>query len=280
MILYAGLAQSRHAGLDAETAFTTIAILSMVIHPANMIMTIVPRLVATFASFERVQSYLLEDPHLDQRKAFPDRSSSQLHHGPSAAAINLRQVTIQADGASEPALDNVTLEIKQSQIAACAGPTGAGKSLLAKTMLGEVYPRHGTVTIASRRIGYCDQTPWLPNGSMRDVICNFADRVDESQYEEAITSSCLVHDLSQLSMGDKTEIGSRGLNLSGGQRQRMVWLVQFCTCDRLCLQWFRLQHTLRTAPKIPVIATTTTTTDCYSGHCPHAVCWVRYSSPR
>lgn len=97
--------------------------------------------------------------------------SSQLHHEPSAAAINLRQVTIQADGASEPTLDNVTLDIKQSQIAACAGPTGAGKSLLAKTMLGEVYSRHGTVTIASRRIGYCDQTPWLPNGSIRDVIC-------------------------------------------------------------------------------------------------------------
>lgn len=60
--------------------------------------------------------------------------------------------------------------------------------------------------------------------------------MDESQYEEAITSSCLVHDLSQLPMGDKTEIGSRGLNLSGGQRQRMaIARMLYAGCDIVVL---------------------------------------------
>lgn len=222
MILYGVLSQSHHSTIDAETAFTTIAVLSMVIHPANMIMTIIPRVVATFASFERLQNYLLEAPRQDQRVVLEDKPERLLPHGNTAAAISLEEVTVEADKTSAPALDRVTLEVERSSLVICAGPTGAGKTVLAKAILGEVAISHGTIKTASRRIGYCDQTPWLPNGSIRDVICNFATHVDENRYHSVVSSSCLVHDLNQLPMGDSTEIGSRGLNLSGGQKQRMV----------------------------------------------------------
>lgn len=54
-------------GLDTETAFTAVAILGMVTHPANMVMTIVPRIVAAFASFERVQAFLTDESRSDER---------------------------------------------------------------------------------------------------------------------------------------------------------------------------------------------------------------------
>ncbi|KJK75094.1 hypothetical protein H634G_09729 [Metarhizium anisopliae BRIP 53293] len=213
MILYRVLSQSHHSTIDAETAFTTIAVLSMVIHPANMIMTIIPRVVATFASFERLQNYLLEAPRQDQRVVLEDKPERLLPHGNTAAAISLEEVTVEADKTSAPALDRVTLEVERSSLVICAGPTGAGKTVLAKAILGEVAISHGTVKTASRRIGYCDQTPWLPNGSIRDVIY-----------------------LNQLPMGDSTEIGSRGLNLSGGQKQRMALArMLYDECDIVIL---------------------------------------------
>lgn len=222
MMLYGALSYSKHSTIDAETAFTTIAVLSMVIHPANMIMTIIPRIVACFASFERIQTYLLEAPRCDQRVDLPDTSRLPACPSHATVAVCLEEVTVQADKTSELALDRVNMEIARSTIVVCTGPTGSGKTVLAKVLLGEVAPSQGTIKIALKRIGYCDQTPWLPNGTIRDVICNFADHIDENRYQSSIASSCLVHDLNQLPMGDRTEIGSRGLNLSGGQRQRMV----------------------------------------------------------
>ncbi|KAK2590797.1 hypothetical protein QQS21_011518 [Conoideocrella luteorostrata] len=235
MILYAILARSRNSRLDPETAFTTVAILSTVIHPANMIMTIFPRIIATIASCERIQCYLLEAPHIDQRTTQDSSKITTVPNHPNAA-ISLRGVTIQADARSEVALNNVSLDIKHSQIAVCAGPTGAGKSLLARVLLGEGNSRQGMIMVRSRKVGYCDQSPWLPNGSIQNVICNFATRLDKSRYEEAVFTSCLVHDMEQLPLGDKTEIGSRGLNLSGGQRQRIaIARMLYAKCDIVVL---------------------------------------------
>lgn len=123
MILYRVLSQSHHSTIDAETAFTTIAVLSMVIHPANMIMTIIPRVVATFASFERLQNYLLEAPRQDQRVVLEDKPERLLPHGNTAAAISLEEVTVEADKTSAPALDRVTLEVERSSLVICAGPS-------------------------------------------------------------------------------------------------------------------------------------------------------------
>jgi ABC-type multidrug transport system fused ATPase/permease subunit len=46
--------------------------------------------------------------------------------------------------------------------------------------------------------------------------------VDQVLYEEALRTCCLDYDLQRLPKGDKTVVGSRGVNLSGGQRQRLV----------------------------------------------------------
>lgn len=68
IVLFAVLARVQDdKRLDTKTAFTAVAILGMVTHPANMVMTIVPRIVACFASFERIQSFLLDEGRTDDR---------------------------------------------------------------------------------------------------------------------------------------------------------------------------------------------------------------------
>jgi ATP-binding cassette, subfamily C (CFTR/MRP), member 1 len=223
MILYSTLfggVGRRFGSLDAETAFTTVAILTMVIHPANMVMTIVPRAIACSASVERVQSYLLRSTREDQRTLLHSQASDS--SADLRSAIRLQRVKVGACQGPRSVLDNVSLDIKKGWLTACYGAVGSGKSILAKAILGEVPLKSGTVEVASKNIGYCSQAPWLPGGTIHDVICGFAPEGDPARYEEAIRLCCLRYDLEALPDGDQTIVGSRGMNLSGGQRQRVV----------------------------------------------------------
>lgn len=218
--------------LDTETAFTTMAILSMVTHPANMVMTIVPRAVAAFAGFERIQAFLLRPSLQANRGTLPKTTLNKLsqdqasgHVTKSSPAIQIRQLRI---GHKHLVLENINLEVAAGSLAIISGPTGSGKSTLLRAILGELVPAHGTVSLSTRQIAYCAQRPWLPSGTIKEVIYGATDiygttdQDREKWYHEVTNMCCLTHDFDSLSDGDQTQIGSRGLNLSGGQRQRVV----------------------------------------------------------
>ena len=210
-------------GLDTETVFTTTALLSMVTHPANMVMTIIPRAVASLANFERVQRYLLESSRSDQRQVFPGGSASHFidDQGP---AVLLQRVTIQPDHKLPPIFQDVDLKIGKGAIVMCSGRVGAGKTTLARAILGEVSPSGGTISISIRRGGLCSQVPWLPSITIKDVIRGSSPiHDDDDRWYETIVDACgLRNDFANMLEGNSTQIGSRGLNLSGGQRQRLV----------------------------------------------------------
>ncbi|MAD84911.1 MAG: hypothetical protein CL912_18285 [Deltaproteobacteria bacterium] len=217
-----------HKGLDVETIFTTTALLSMVTHPANMVMTIIPRAVASLANFERVQTYLLVSPRSDQRQVFPGGSTNQAIGG-QARAVLLQNVTIQPDSKMTPILQDVDLEIGRGAIVMCSGRVGTGKTMLVGAILGEVSPSRGTVSMFTKRVGLCTQVPWLPSGTIKDVIRGSSpNRDDDDRWYEIIVDTCgLRNDFENMSEGDSTQVGSRGLNLSGGQRQRLVSFEPF-----------------------------------------------------
>lgn len=244
LVIYAVVAVARGGKLDTEIAFTTVAILSMVTHPANMVMTIVPRAVAAFAGFERIQTFLLRQSSKDDRGTLPwpgtspmDAASGQLTKpGP---AVHIRHLVI---GDKQPVLRNVDIEVPAGSFTIISGPTGSGKSTLLRAILGEISPSHGSISLSTRRVAYCAQRPWLPNGTIRDVIFGAANvheasmQESEAWYREVTDICCLAHDFDSLPAGDQTRIGSRGLNLSGGQRQRVVLArALFARCGILLL---------------------------------------------
>ncbi|KAI0381939.1 ABC transporter [Hypomontagnella monticulosa] len=224
LVLYAILARLRGGALDTETAFTSIAILIMITHPANMVMTIVPRVVASFASFERIQSFLLEPPREDHRLIRPEVSHTSEAADNTTGAPCCLTVESLCVGQTRRVLDNINLTVRQGSINIISGPTAAGKTLLARSILSEVSSV-GTIAISSKRIAYCSQLPWLPNGSIRQIVTDFAtDSIanDPSWYDTVINDCCLAKDIQELPNRDETIIGSRGINLSGGQRQRLA----------------------------------------------------------
>lgn len=70
------------------------------------------------------------------------------------------------------------------------------------------------------RTAYVGQSAWIQNATIKDSIL-FGKELDEGKYLETIRVCSLTQDLAQMTFGDKTEIGERGINLSGGQKQRI-----------------------------------------------------------
>ncbi|KAJ8131478.1 hypothetical protein O1611_g2147 [Lasiodiplodia mahajangana] len=228
LVIFAVISGLRGHDLGTETAFTTVAILLMITHPANMIMTIVPRAVASLAGFERIQAFLLR-PYLQASrgmlaKTSLDKISYDLNSNDSVSpgpAIQLKQLKI---GDENAILENVSLDVARGSLIVLSGATGSGKSTLLRAILGEVVPTQGSVSLSTQRVAYCSQRPWLPGGTIREVIYGSTSLIHdyETRYQEVVELCCLTHDFDTLPDGDQTQIGSRGLNLSGGQRQRVA----------------------------------------------------------
>ncbi|PYH87605.1 P-loop containing nucleoside triphosphate hydrolase protein [Aspergillus ellipticus CBS 707.79] len=234
LAIYAIQARLRgQGGLDTNTAFTAIAIITLVTQPMIVMMTQAPSLVSAIAGFGRIQEYLLSSSFEDNRliavnegpwsaklTGTPDDCSSQ--DGP--LAIEVQGATIRPAPDAEPVLKNIDLSIQEGSLVFCVGAVGTGKTTLAKAILGELSPDFGVVKTSSHTIGYCAQSAWLTNGTVQQLICGPAgiNSVDEQWYKKVVYACDLIDDIQRMPKGDQTVIGSGGVILSGGQRQRVA----------------------------------------------------------
>ncbi|TPJ32739.1 type I secretion system permease/ATPase [Mesorhizobium sp. B2-6-5] len=137
-----------------------------------------------------------------------------------------------ADGAM-PLIKRVTFEVPAGQTVAIVGPSQAGKSTLARLIVGAIQPRSGAIRLdggdirnwdpeeLGRHIGYLPQDVELFPGTIAQNIARFEpDASDEKLVQAARKAQ--VH---ELIMGQRngysTVIGPAGVRLSGGERQRI-----------------------------------------------------------
>lgn len=146
--------------------------------------------------------------------------------------IDLESIVIVPPGAKAPSLRAVSLSIKAGETVGVIGPSAAGKSSLARAILG-VWPLHsGKVRIDNAEIshydrsvlgtfvGYLPQDIELFDGTITENIARYKESGSELVIEAAIVAG--VHEMIlQLPQGYDTPIGPGGVALSGGQRQRI-----------------------------------------------------------
>ncbi|MGE5378159.1 MAG: ABC transporter ATP-binding protein [Bacteroidota bacterium] len=150
-------------------------------------------------------------------------------------SIQLQSVVFRYPKATQPALENISLEIPAGSFVAVTGPVGCGKSALLRAILG-IYPLEaGQILLDGRildqfnaderaaRIGYLPQDPYLFSGSISE---NIAFGENETAIAERITHAAhiaaLEPDLQTFFRGIETQIGELGVRVSGGQRQRIA----------------------------------------------------------
>jgi PrtD family type I secretion system ABC transporter len=146
--------------------------------------------------------------------------------------LHVEKVMAVPPGARVPALKGVSFAINAGDSLGIIGPSAAGKSTLARCLVG-VWPSHsGTVRLdgadvftwnreeVGPYIGYLPQDVELFEGSVKDNIARFG----EVNADAVVTAAkrAGVHEMVlRLPMGYDTVIGPAGGGLSGGQRQRI-----------------------------------------------------------
>lgn len=175
----------------------------------------------------RVQYQRLNDT-LEKLNAEPERMSLPDPEG----HVQVENLVVAPPGAKAPVLRNISFVTPAGSIVGIVGPSAAGKSTLARALLGIWVPLQGVVRLDGADIstwdkqklgphlGYLPQDIELFEGSISDNIARFA-KVDPGQVVLAARIAGVHEMILQLPDGYDTVIGSEGLNLSGGQRQRI-----------------------------------------------------------
>ncbi|RYP06754.1 hypothetical protein DL764_002951 [Monosporascus ibericus] len=218
--------------LDAARMFTSLAYLLLLTNPLSQIFQYIPQLLSGLACLGQIQAFLECETRHDFRKVLADMRWNSEKTGadtvaPFESELDFAHPVVIKNGnfgweADKFALRNLNTRVSKSSLTIIVGPVGSGKSTLCKALLGEIPFSEGSVALSTRfpHVGYCDQTAFLSNGSVRDNIVGFSPFNNE-RYTEAIEAAALGLDLDTLPQGDRTNVGSDGITLSGGQKQRV-----------------------------------------------------------
>lgn len=185
---------------------------------------------ALASDFPDVDEMAVVDPELRTRVVEGVRNG----HSGFTPSIRLSGVTLYYPGADTAAISDLSLRVDPGESCALVGPTGAGKSTIADTILGVLTPDQGSVTVsgmnptlATQRwpgaFAYVPQDIAVLDGTIRDNVALGLPReiVDDSLVWEALNRAHLASMVRDERDGLDTIVGENGVRLSGGQRQRL-----------------------------------------------------------
>lgn len=153
---------------------------------------------------------------------------------PFEGRIELRNVSYRYSPTDPLVLDDINLVVEPGELIAITGPSGGGKTTLAKVLLSLIEPDEGELLIDGKplhKFGYRNfrehiaavlQEDSLFVGSLADNIALFDDEPEMERIQAAARAAALHDDIAAMPMGYDTLIGDMGSALSGGQKQRLL----------------------------------------------------------
>ncbi|QRY65511.1 type I secretion system permease/ATPase (plasmid) [Ensifer sp. PDNC004] len=223
----------------AALATGSILVMKQEISPGAMMATtiLVGRLLAPFdsmienwrqwvlaiASWRRIETALNQD--LAVRQTMPQPRTQ--------GDLVVDKLVYAAPGLDVPIIKGVSFSLSPGEVLGIVGPSAAGKSTLARLLVGIQKPTTGGVFLDGNNVylwerasfgqmtGYLPQSVSLLEGTIRDNIA----RMEEGEPQKVLEAARLadVHDMiGRLPLGYDTPVGDGHLTLSGGQRQRIA----------------------------------------------------------
>ncbi len=163
---------------------------------------------------------------------------------PIQGAIAFDHLTFGYDPA-QPVIDDVSLSIAPGETVAFVGPTGAGKSTLAKLVTRFYDPTAGRVLIDGydlrdvtmfslrSQLGVVPQEPFLFAGTIGDNIAFARPSATDAEIHEAVDKVGLSDVIGRMPNGLDTVVHERGQTLSSGERQLIALARAFLAHPRV-----------------------------------------------
>jgi PrtD family type I secretion system ABC transporter len=222
LILAAGALLVLRQELSGGAMIAASIMLARALAPVDFAIAVWRQLIGARAAFVR----------LDECLKAPPRRPASFRLPTPRGDITLENVTYVSDVTGRNILSGISCELAAGESLAIVGPSAAGKTTLARLMVGVLAPSGGHVRLdgadifswsrddLGRHIGYLPQEISLFSGTIAENIA----RLGEVRPEEVVDAAqkANVHDMIlRLPRGYDTEIGDAGWRLSGGQRQRI-----------------------------------------------------------
>lgn len=173
-------------------------------------------------AWTRLQSLFIATKEVEERMSLPAPQG----------ALSVEAILVAPPGSKQPTIRGVSFAIEAGTALGIIGPSAAGKSSLARALVGVWPTLNGTFRLdgfdikqwdpeqLGDHIGYLPQDIELFSGSVAENIARFKEVVPEKVVQAAQLAG--VHEMiQQLTDGYNTQIGDAGVALSGGQRQRI-----------------------------------------------------------
>jgi ATP-binding cassette subfamily B protein len=201
-------------------------------------------LVQQYNTYQQGQASILKLRTLLETQPSVRESRSATELPPVTGEIVFENVSFGYD-ASTPVLTDVNLRIAAGETVALVGPTGAGKSTIAKLIVRFYDPTEGTVLIDGhdlrsvtmsslrRQLGVVPQEPFLFAGTIRDNIAFARPEATPAEVDEAVGAVGLVELVESLPGGLDTVVQERGQSLSSGERQLIALARAFLAHPRV-----------------------------------------------
>jgi len=179
--------------------------------------------VSARASYSRIKQLLSSMPPLPERMSLPSPKGD----------LSVERLIASPPGSQVATLKGVSFDVRAGEVIAVIGASGAGKSSLARALVGVWLPTAGTVRLDGAElghwvpeelgpfIGYLPQEVELFAGTISENIARFGD-VDPDKVVEAARTAGAHEMILKLPDGYGTRVGEGGRSLSGGQRQRVA----------------------------------------------------------
>jgi len=198
-------------------------ILGRALQPVEMLVASWRHLVEARAAWNRLEALLDAEPGRAKGTELPA----------PAGELSVERVLFKLSDAPRPTLQGVSFALRAGESLGLIGPTAAGKSTLARLIVGVWRPGSGAVRLdgadiaawpreqLSRHLGYLPQSVELFPGTVAENIA----RLGEPDSEAVMRASRRAHThemILRLPEGYDTPVGDGGTRLAPGQRQRIA----------------------------------------------------------
>ena len=205
------------------TVVAFILLLSSLFDPVQQLSQLYNGVQSAAAALHKLFAILDATPEVDEA---PDAVAL-----PARGSLAVSAMSFTYASGNKPALEQVDLVVRDGERIALVGPTGAGKSTLAKLMARLYDPTAGSVTFGGtdlrrathaslrQRIVVVPQEGFLFNGTIRDNVRLARITSTDAEVDAALQQLGIFDHFDRLPEGLDTQVRERGSRLSAGERQ-------------------------------------------------------------